>query len=119
MNITAVTKKISQKFNFTGKCLFLQQYINQALPDMAKYIVFFLINYIPTTFDHTRHTIHIYIYSENYVQSNYTNCKYTMTTSTIGLNALTTVLYCISQVVIVPYKALVKVTEKQIVKLTH
>jgi hypothetical protein len=31
MNITAVTKKISQKFNFTGKCLFLQQCINQAL----------------------------------------------------------------------------------------
>ena len=31
MNITAVTKKISQKFNFTGKCLFLQQCINQAV----------------------------------------------------------------------------------------
>jgi hypothetical protein len=31
MNITAVTKKISQKFHFTGKCLFLEQCINQAL----------------------------------------------------------------------------------------
>jgi hypothetical protein len=31
MNITAVTKKINQKFHFTGKCLFLEQCINQAL----------------------------------------------------------------------------------------
>jgi hypothetical protein len=28
MNITAVTKKISQKFHFIDKCLFLQQCIN-------------------------------------------------------------------------------------------